>query len=107
MYNADSHKYSVQFERFNKDPVKLLCNALKLSHEFCCNFPITTETGYISYRNTPTKNALPEQEFWFAVVEAKKKEEAYAKAVNNLLTAELEKPFPVHLQFVDDDIYKL
>lgn len=107
MRDLTNYKYSVQFERFNKDPAKLLCNALKLSNEFCSNFPVTTETGYIAYRNTPIKKDLPEQEFWFAVVEAKKKEEAYVKAVSNLLHAELEKPFPAHLKFVDDDVYKL
>lgn len=100
-------RYSVQFERFNNDPCKLLCNALKLPAEFCANFPVTTESGYITYKNTPVKSNLPEQEFWFAVVDAAKKEEAYEKAICNLLGAELEKPFPIHLQFVDDDIYKL
>lgn len=85
----------------------MLCNALRLSDEFCDSFPVTTATGYIGYANPQVKKDLPEQEFWFAVVEAKRKEDAYAKAVNNLLHAELEKPFPVHLRFVDDDIYKL
>lgn len=100
-------KYSVQFERFDNDPTRLLCNALRLAPDFCEHFPVTTESGYIAYKNTPVKNNLPEQEFWFAVVEAKQKEEAYKRAVSNLLEAELEKPFPIHLQFVDDDIYKI
>lgn len=100
-------RYSVQFERFNNDSKKLLCNALKLSYDFCKHFPVTTESGYIAYKSTMVTNELPEQEFWFAVVEAEQKEEAYKKAVSNLLSADLEKPFPVHLQFVDDDIYRL
>lgn len=95
-------KYSVQFELFGDGATHLLCSALKLSPAFCDYFPITTEAGYIDYQSTP------EQEFWFAVVEATKKEEACEKAVSNLVGAELEKPFPIHLELVDDaDVCKL
>lgn len=102
-----TNKFSVQFERFNNDPEKLLCNALRLSEAFCKSFPITTESGYIAYSNPTCKEGLPDQEFWFAVVEAKQKEDAYRKAVDSLLGAELEKPFPIQLRLVDDDVFKL
>lgn len=99
-------KYSVQFERFGDAPHKLLCSALELPDDFCRYFPVTTETGYISYESIATHSGLPEQEFWFAVVEAKQEEEAYNKAISNLLDAKLEKAFPAHIQLINDTIYK-
>lgn len=102
-----TYKFSVQFERFDNDPTRLLCNALVLSDDFCRQFPVSTGTGYLAYKKPPSKQNLPEQEFWFAVVEAKKKEDAYNKAIKSLIHAELDKPFPAHLSLVDDDVYKI
>jgi hypothetical protein len=94
------NKYSVQFELMEDN---LLCSAIKLNDAYCESFPITTSIGYVNYKHIPID---PPQSFWFSVTRADDLQEAYRKAVIQLTFADLEKPFPLHLKYVQDDLPK-
>ena len=94
-------KYSIQFERFENDPTKLLCNAITISEMFCAHFPVSTEVGYVGYKELP---GTPRQEFWFSVNEAGSVQEAFKAAIISLIKSNrLEKPFPATLNFITDE----
>lgn len=102
-----TNKYSVQFERFNDDPEKLLCNAIQLSASVCDAFPLHTSSGYLAYKELPEMKGNPKQEFWFSVVEATSCGEAYKKAVAELVCADLDKPFPHSLCLIEDGTLRI
>ena len=96
-------KYSVQFEKYGEDAEKLMCSLLRLSDPFCELFPVTTSTGYVSYKHSPEEKEYPATEFWFSVNEAESEVDAVQNAVLTLKDASMEKAFPLQLTVVYDD----
>ena len=98
--------YSVQFERFDNDEEKLLCSSMRLSKQFCADFPVACTSGYVAYKELCGIKELPDHEFWFSTVIARNEVDAYQEAVLALYNADLKKPLPLNMRMVDDSVIK-
>ena len=98
--------YSIQFEKFNNNTEKLYASSIRLSKEFCEEFPITCSSGYVAYKELCGIKELPDHEFWFSTVIARNEVDAYQEAVLALYNADLEKPLPLNMRIVDDSVIK-
>ena len=88
-------RYSVQFERYPLNLDTLIGTAIVLTDKFCEEFPVTTSTGYIFYRDTASRDNHNPCDFWFSVVDANNADAAYDEAITVLMnTSNLERPFP-------------